>query len=198
LSRLWPGAPDLDAESGGRPIWIVNAGIKNDYTIKQWPVEFYQAVVDATADRICWVQIGLKQHNHPQLSNVLSLLDTGPPMRETILLAHRAAGALGPVTFLQHLCAAWEKPYICLVGGREPATWVQYPRQHTMHTIGNLDCCESKGCWRARVVPLKDGNEKDKSLCQYPVKDGLERPVAKCMAMIGPQEVIGLLERIVQ
>ena len=196
LSQLWPSAPDLDSLASGRPIWLVNAGIKKDYTIKGWPLEYYQSVIDATADRICWVQIGLREHLHKPLANVVNLLDTGPPMRETIILAHRSAGGLGPVTFLQHLMAAWEKPYICLVGGREPSTWVQYPRQHTLHTIGNLDCCESKGCWRARVVPLGDGNEKDKSLCQYPVTEGLDRPASKCMAMIRPQEVLTLLERI--
>ena len=196
LSKLWPGAPDLESLAAGRPIWLVVAGVKNDFTIKGWPIEHFQEVVSRTADRICWVQIGLKKHNHPQLQDVVSLLDSGPPMRETIILASRAAGGLGPVTFLQHLVAAWERPYICLVGGREPAPWVQYPYQHTLHTVGRLDCCEKKSCWRARVVKLNDKDAKNNSLCQYPVVDGLARPAARCMEMIQPEEVIGLLERI--
>ena len=118
-------------------------------------------------------------------------------MRETILLAARAAGGLGPVTFLQHLMAAWQKPYVCLVGGREPATWVQYPYQHTLHQVGRYDCCREKSCWRARVVPLGDGDAKDKSLCEHPVTEGLERPAAKCMADILPSEVVLILERVV-
>jgi len=177
------------------PFWIVNAGVKSDYTCKGWPIEYFQEVVDRTQGKIRWVQIGLREHNHPQLRGVTSLLDTGPPLRELIRLAYHAQGGLGPVTFLQHLMAAWEKPYVCLVGGREPATWVQYPYQHTLHTVGQLDCCRPHSCWRARVVPLGDGDGKDKSLCQYPVTEGLTRPSPRCMTIIRPDEVIQILER---
>ena len=140
------------------PYWIVNAGVKSDYTCKAWPIEYFQEVVDRTRGKIRWVQIGLREHNHPELRGVTSLLKSGPPLRELIRLAYHAQGGLGPVTFLQHLCAAWKKPYICLVGGREPATWVQYPYQHTLHTVGQIDCCRPYSCWKARVVPLGDGD----------------------------------------
>jgi hypothetical protein len=196
LCALWPGAPDLEAIARGKPIWLIDAGVKRDYPVKGWPVEYFQEVVDRTADRICWVQIGLRHKDlHPELRNVTSLLETGPPMRETILLASRASGGLGPVTFFQHLLAAWQRPYICLVGGREPATWVQYPLQHTLHTIGSLSCCRDRSCWKARVVPAGDGSDKDKSLCQQPVTEGLERPAARCMVAIEPIEVLAILER---
>jgi hypothetical protein len=189
-SKLWPGAPDLS-----KPYWIVNAGIKRDYTAKAWPMEYFQEVIDRTKDRVNWVQIGLKKDLHRSLRGVINLVDDGgPPMRETIILARHATGGLGPVTFLQHLLAAWEKPYLCVAGGREPSTWIQYPLQQTFHTIGQLDCCRPFSCWRARVVPLKDGNDKDKSLCQYPVTD-LERPAPKCLTMIRPSEVVTVLER---
>lgn len=187
-----------------RPIWLICAGIKRDWTTKQWPVEYYQQVVDATGDLVHWVQIGLKHHDHPELRNVTSLLDTGPPMRELIVLAWHAAGGLGPVTFLQHVMAAHDKPYICLVGGREPPAWVQYQRQHTLHTVGQLDCCATKACWKMRVFPLNDnatvgkGERKkkiDDSLCAHPRTD-FSRPVPECMARIQPEEVIALLRRI--
>jgi hypothetical protein len=189
-SALWHGAPDLS-----RPFWIVNAGIKQDYTCKAWPLEYYQEIVDRTAGRIQWVQIGLRHDWHRPLRGVIDLLDSGPPMRETILLARHAAGGLGPITFLQHLCAAWQIPYIALVGGREPATWVSYPKQATLHTVGALDCCRDASCWKARVVPLGDGDSKDNSLCRYPVTENLERPAPRCMAMIEPVEVLTILER---
>ena len=200
-AALWPDAPDLSpAALGGRRLWLVNAGIKSDYTCKQWPVEYYQAVVDATQDKIAWAQIGLARDNHPRLRHVICLLDSGPPMRELILLARHAAGGLGPVTFLQHLMAAWHKPYVCLVGGREPSTWVQYPKQHTLHTVGQLDCCAYSACWRGRVLPLNDGQEPDKSLCLHPVQElanrTLARPVARCMANLKPDEVIAVLRRV--
>jgi len=189
--ELWPGAPDLS-----RPFWIVNAGIKQDFTVKQWPVEHYQAVIDATRHKIQWVQIGLAADNHPRLRHVISMLDTGPPMRPLILLAHHAAGGMGPVTFLQHLMAAWQKPYLCLAGGREPTTWTQYQAQHTFHTLGQLDCCRTQSCWRGRVLPLGDGHEADQSLCSHPVQDTrFSRPVGRCMAMIRPAELIAVLER---
>lgn len=180
-----------------RPYWIVNAGVKHDFTAKQWPVESYQAVVDATCDRMQWVQIGEAnpKHDHEPLANVIDLRGRTTP-RQMIHLAAHASGAIGPVTWLQHLMAAFEKPYVCLLGGREPTQWVQYPYQHTLHTVGTLDCCKTRACWKSRVVPLGDGDKKDtESLCKYPVLGGA-KPVAKCMAMIRPAEVLAILERI--
>ena len=174
------------------PFWLVNAGIKNDYTAKAWPVESFQEVVDRTRGRIQWVQVGAKEHDHPQLDGVINLVGK-TDHRQLIRLAWHARGGLGPVTYLQHLCAAWEKPYICLLGGREPVTWTQYPLQHTLHTIGLLPCCKTAACWKSRIVPTSD---KDSSLCEQPVF-GWQRPVAKCMASIPPSAVLQVLERCV-
>ncbi|MDP6720859.1 MAG: hypothetical protein QGF59_19495, partial [Pirellulaceae bacterium] len=131
--------------------------------------------------------------DHPKLNGVISLVGK-TDHRQLIRLAWHCQGGLGPVTYLQHLCAAWEKPYICLVGGREPATWVSYPLQHTFHTIGTLPCCKTSACWKSRIVPAGDKSTKDESLCHHPVF-GLQRPVARCMAAIRPDEIITLLER---
>jgi hypothetical protein len=178
------------------PFWIVNAGVKNDFTAKQWPVESYQEVVNATRGRIQWVQIGEKSHDHPDLGGVLDLRGK-TDQRQLIRLTYHAQGGMGPVTYLQHLMAAWEKPYLCLLGGREPIQWVQYPRQTTFHSFGSsLACCKGGACWKSRVVPFGDAaDEKNKSLCDHPVLGGL-RPVAKCMAMIRPGEVLDVLERL--
>ena len=197
LSALWPGAPDLAAIAAGRPLWIVNDGIKRDYTCKAWPLEYYQEVIDRTADKVCWVQIGLRSDLHTPLHHVVNLIDgspPGPPLRELLVLASRVAGGLGPVTMLQHLLAAFDRPYICLVGGREPATWVQYPVQHTLHTIGQLDCCRDRACWKARVVPLNDGKDHDHSLCTKPRTD-FARPAPECLARIRPSDVVAIIER---
>ena len=48
-------------------------------------------------------------------------------------------------------------------------------------------------CWCSRVVPLGDGTPHDQSLCQMPV-DG----IAACMKMIGPQELILGMERLLR
>lgn len=177
------------------PFWLFSAGIKNDYTIKQWPVEFYQEVVDRTIGLVQWVQIGSTNHSHPEVRGVLNLVGK-TDSRQLIRLARHAQGGLGPPTWLLHLMAAFEKPYLCLNGGREPITWALYPLQHTFHTLGQFDCCRTRSCWKSRVVPLGDGNNKDKELCVQPVL-GLERPVAKCMAAITPKEVVRLLRRYV-
>jgi len=188
IQDAWPELSDRRP-----PFWLLNAGVKADYTAKQWPVEYYERVVAETAGRILWVQIGGREHNHPHVRGALDLRGR-TDHRQLIRLAYHAAGGLGPVTYLQHLMAAWEKPYVCLVGGREPATWVQYPLQHTLHTLGQLDCCRTRACWKARVVPLGDGDAKDGSLCEHPVL-GWTRAVGKCMTMIRPEAVIEILAR---
>ncbi len=114
-------------------------------------------------------------------------------VRRLVVLASRAQGGLGPITLLQHLCAAFEKPYVALVGSREPVQWVQYPLQTTLHTLGKLPCCRTRACWRSRVVPLGDGNEHDGSLCERPIL-GMIRPAGKCMTMIRPADVIRAIE----
>jgi len=176
------------------PFWLVNAGVKRDFTAKQWPVEHYQEVIDRTRGQIQWVQIGEKSHDHPDLTGVIDFrgkTDT----RQLIRLAYHSQGGLGPVTFLQHIMAAWERPYICLLGGREPVPWVTYPRQHTLSMVGMLPCCKSGACWKSRVVPLRDGSDKDNSLCELPVL-GINKPVGKCMAAITPNEVLAVLGRL--
>ena len=175
---------------GGRAVHysIVDAGVKQDFTAKQWPIEYYQTVVNETRRKTQWVQIGSLEHDHPLLDNVIDLRGK-TNTRELIRLVYHCQGGLGPVTFLQHLCAAWEKPYVCLLGGREPVTWVSYPLQHTLHTMGQLDCCKDNACWKSRVVGNGD------SLCVQPVLDGL-RPVGRCMSMIRPEEVVSIINRL--
>ena len=171
------------------PFWLINAGLKQDFTTKSWPVENYQAVVDATAGEVQWVQIGSDdpKHNHPLLDGVIDVRGQ-TDARQIIRLAYHAQGGLGSVTYLQHLMAAWQHPYVCLVGGREPATWVSYPKQATIHTIGTLDCCRDAACWKSNIEPSPTSHDPNHSLCQFPVK-GRHRTSPKCMAMIQPAYV---------
>ena len=182
--------------TGGRdlPYWVINAGVKSDFTAKQWPVESYQNVVDQLRGRVQFVQIGDSNHDHTSLAGVIDLRGQ-TNTRQLIRLVYHAKGGLGPVTFLQHLCAAWQKPYVCLLGGREPLPWVQYPLQHTLHSLGLLPCCKESACWKSRVIKLDDNDDKNSSLCDMPVI-GLRRPVPKCMAMIQPEDVVSTIRRI--
>lgn len=177
------------------PFWLINAGTKSDYTAKQWPVESFQEVINQTRGRVLWVQIGEchPSHFHPDLKNVIDLRGK-TDLRQLIRLAWHAQGGLGGVTLLQHLCAAHERPYVCLLGGREPNIWTSYPKQRTMHVIGSysLPCCQMSACWRSRVVSMNDGDPKNQSLCERPVY-GLQRAVGECMTRITPQEVVAAI-----
>lgn len=186
--------PDCLHEHGvetGR-FWVVCAGIKSDFTLKQWPVEHYQSVVDHFRGRVAFVQVGSADDEHPALDGVINLVGrTGH--RDLMRVCFHAAGGLGPITYLQHLCAAFEKPYVALLGGREPVMWTQYPLQRTLHTLGMLPCCKTKACWKSRVIARGDGEPYDRSLCELPVLD-FSRPVGACMALIRPPEVIAAVE----
>jgi ADP-heptose:LPS heptosyltransferase len=156
------------------PYWIVGAGGKYDFTAKWWAHERWQAVVERFAGRILFVQVGEKGHHHPPLAGVLDLRGK-TTLRQLVRLVHHAQGVLCPVTLLMHLAAAVEvgpgmpknRPCVVVAGGREPAQWEAYPHHQYLHTNGALRCCDHGGCWKARVVPLGDGDRKDepRNLC---------------------------------
>ncbi len=181
-----------------QPIWLICAGSKSDYPAKQWPVEYFQKVVDSFSE-IRWVQIGSDEqgeypHTHPHLDHCDNLVGkTGH--RDLHRLVYHAAGCLGGITYLMHVAAALEKPYICLAGGREPATWINYPKQHHLHTIGQLPCCENQSCWKSRLKPIGDGHDMPEKLCDRPKFDELKMPVGECMTLIHPEEVIAIIRR---
>ena len=168
----------MEATGADLPYWIIGAGGKYDYTIKWWATERWQAVVDAFKGRIVFVQVGESGHHHPALQNVIDLRGR-TTLRQLVRLVHHAAGVLCPVTCLMHLAAAVPvrsgrpKKRACVVvaGGREPVGWVEYPQHRFLHTGGALRCCDNGGCWKARTVPLGDGDEKDapSRLCVQPV-----------------------------
>jgi ADP-heptose:LPS heptosyltransferase len=180
------------------PYWIIVAGGKFDFTIKWWHFRRWQAVVDYFQEKILFVQIGEGADYHPRLNHVLDLRGQ-TSLRDLVQLVHHAQGVLCPVTQLMHLAAAVEsqlsappnRPCVVVAGGREPPSWEAYPTHQFIHTVGALACCATGGCWRARSVPLGDGDDKDEErhLC-VDVADGLPR----CMAMITPQQVCERIE----
>lgn len=153
--------------------WIINAGGKLDFTAKWWAHDRWQAVVDRTPE-IRWVQIGETGHHHPPLSNVIDLRGK-TTLRELVRLVYHAQGVACVSTLAMHLAAAVPtktgrlRPCVVVAGAREPKAWQQYPGHRLLSNVGSLDCCREKSCWKSRVVPLGDGDEKDKSLCLQPV-----------------------------
>jgi ADP-heptose:LPS heptosyltransferase len=196
LSELERAAPSPVEEITGTdlPYWIIVAGGKFDFTIKWWHFRRWQAVVDQLRDRMLFVQIGEAHHYHPPLRSVLDLRGK-TPMRKLIRLVYHAQGVLCPVTFVMHLAAAVEskagrssdRACVVVAGGREPVTWEAYPAHQFIHTIGELPCCATGGCWRSRSVPLGDGDEKDRPehLCVDVVNN-----FPRCMGMITADDVV--------
>lgn len=180
------------------PFWIIAAGGKYDLTIKWWQSERYQRVVDHFRGKIQFVQVGEYGHHHPKLGGVIDLRGR-TNLRELVRLVYHSQGVLCSVTSLMHLAAAVEvkgskqnnRPCVVVAGGREPAHWEAYPDHQFIHTNGALPCCANGACWRDRVVPLGDGEKRDRpqNLCVDVVK-GLPR----CMDMITPEEVIRRIE----
>jgi len=185
--------------------WILNAGYKNDFTAKMWPAHRYQSVVDHFKGRIAFVQIGHKDHNHPNLKGVINLVGKTDD-RQLIRLVWASSGVLTPCSYPMTLAAAvpvrpgtcnghLDRPCVIVAGGREPSGWQAYTNHQFIHTCGTLPCCSNGGCWISRVKPIGDGDEKDrKNLCQHVVKtkDGDEIPY--CMDMISSDEVIRRIE----
>jgi ADP-heptose:LPS heptosyltransferase len=180
------------------PFWIVAAGGKYDIPIKWWDHHRYQRVVDHFRGRIQFVQVGSYGHHHPALSGVIDLRGQ-TDLRELVRLVYHAQGVLCGVTSLMHLAAAVPakvgnpavKPCVVIAGGREPAHWEAYPGHQYISTCGALPCCAKEACWRSRVRPLGDGDERDRpeAMC-LDVRGGLPR----CMEMITPKDVIRRVE----
>jgi hypothetical protein len=181
------------------PFWIIVAGGKKDYTIKWWHFRRFQEVVDHYQRKILFIQVGDLAHEHPPLSGVIDLRGK-TDLRQLVRLVYHAQGIVCPVTLAMHLAAAIEvnggtpknRPCVVVAGGREPPHWEAYPHHQFIHNVGQLLCCDEGGCWKARVQPLGDGDEKDKSanLCVDVVNH-----LPRCMDMITSAEVVARIAR---
>ncbi len=180
------------------PFWIVAAGGKYDISIKWWDSRRYQEVIDHFRGKIQFVQVGQSGHHHPRLNGVIDLRGK-TSLRELIRLVHHSQGVLCSVTALMHLAAAVEvrqpdlpnRPCVVIAGGREPAHWEAYPHHQFIHTAGALSCCLQGGCWKDRVAPLNDGDERDQAdrLCSNVI-----RHLPRCLDMIRSDDVIRRIE----
>jgi ADP-heptose:LPS heptosyltransferase len=181
-----------------RPFWLFVSGGKFDFTVKWWDPARMQAVIDHFRGRIEFVQVGQADHHHPALGGVVDLRGR-TTLRQLIRLTHHAQGAVSPISLLMHLAAAVEvksgmpknRPCVVVAGGREPPQWFAYPHHQVLHRVGALHCCDNGGCWKARVQPLGDGDEKDEKehLCVQPVGN-----LPRCMDMISAGDVIRAIE----
>ena len=195
-------SPAVEAGHEG-PYWVVMAGGKHDLTTKWWDPRFYQEVVDHFAGRIVFAQGGARGDWHPPLRGVVNLVGK-TDLRQFIRLVYHADGVLCPITFAMHLAAAVPrrpggpalKPCVVVAGGREPPKWEAYPGHRFLHTVGDLDCCATGGCWRSRCQPVGE-HVPDRipgDVCLRPVTVHDRLRIGQCMAMITPAKVIEAIE----
>jgi ADP-heptose:LPS heptosyltransferase len=200
LEKGWMSQVE-ETEGLGTRFWIIVSGGKMDYTAKWWDPDRTQEVVDHFQGRIRFVQCGEAGHHHPRLRNVIDLVGK-TDLRQMVRLMWHADGVVCPVTMFMHLAAAVEtrpgrpqhRPCVVVAGGREPPHWEAYPHHQFLHTNGALPCCDDGGCWKSRVEPLGDGDEKDGSLCLRPVTLRSGRKLPQCLDMISAADVIRAVE----
>jgi len=172
--RNWVSQVRVEFGYSGK-FWLINAGIKSDYTLKQYP--YYQEVVDLLRDRIQFVQIGHTAHNHPALDGVLDLRGR-TDLRQLFRLSHHAEGSINAVSLQMVIMQALRKPCVIVAGGREGMRWQAINDHRYLHTIGALDCCMEDGCWKSKFsncLQLVDG-------------------VPRCMGMIQPEDIVRAVE----
>ena len=196
LSEQEKNDPYITNIVGDDPFWIVDAGYKPDFTCKMWEFDRFQQVVDRTSDRIRWVQIGAKEHNHKSLNNVINLIGK-TTHRQLISLMYRCSGVLTPVSYPMHLATMqWKdhpdekRPCVVIAGSREPSVWEAYTCHQYIHNCGALKCSRKGACWKSRIEKLNDKSEQNTSLCLNPVMTASGQKIPKCLDMISVNEVI--------
>jgi ADP-heptose:LPS heptosyltransferase len=167
--------------------WLICSGYKNDYTVKNWGYHNYQKVVNAFYNKIQFIQVGESEHNHKPLEKVINLIGK-TNHRQLFKLAWHAQGGLGGVSYLHHIFASFQKPFVCIASGMEPTTWEKYNTEIYLTKQGCLPCCNHGGCWKSHTTKL---NKKTNNLCLLPVIG--EDTIPKCMDMIHPEEVINAI-----
>lgn len=167
---LWPSPVSKEYGYFGK-YWIINAGIKNDYTLKYY--HRYQEAVNLLKNDVQFVQVGQLEHNHPPLENVIDMRGK-TTLRELFRLSYHAEGSVNAVSLQMVIMAALSKPCVVVAGGREGVRWQINPDHRYLYVNGSIDCCKSgDGCWKSKpsdCLNLKEG-------------------IPLCMEMIRPEDI---------
>lgn len=172
--KLWP--PPVLKECGyDGPYWIINSGIKNDYTLKYYP--HYQEVVDLLKDEIQFVQVGQLQHSHEPLKGALDMRGK-TDLRSLFRLSYHAEGAVSAVSLQMVVMAALQKPCVVVAGGREPVRWQFTPNHRFLYMNGSMICCSFDGCWKSKLADCVELVDTEKG------------KIPLCMELIRPEDIV--------
>jgi hypothetical protein len=102
-----------------------------------------------------------------------------------------------------HVAAAFDKPCVVIAGGREEPWWEAYVDDYAafgpkaapvtvphryLHTLGLLECCKLKGCWKRKVIKTADTDPKHLCKLISPTMSG--QVIPECMNMITVDHVV--------
>ena len=159
--------------------WVLNAGRKSDNELKQY--HRWQEVVDLFNKRfngkVKIVQIGHKDHVHPQLKGVLNLIGK-TDLRQLIRLIYHADGTVGPISLQFVASAAFGQPAVCVAGGKEGPRWQSYNWIRFLTNVGSCPHAEFDGCWL--------GGDKGKCPNLVDVKG---EKIPRCFDTIKPHQI---------
>lgn len=158
--------------------WVVNCGVKNDYTLKRW--YHYQEMVNEAKNRlgVKFVQIGDLRHDHPLLDQVYDLRGR-TDLRQLFRLQYHAQGVVCGVSLSMVIQNAFRKPCVVLAGARETLRWQIDDNCQYLYTNGCMDCTDVNSCWKSK-----------KESCLKIVDS---EPL--CMKLITPTQVVDAMER---
>jgi ADP-heptose:LPS heptosyltransferase len=146
------------------PYWVINAGMKNDMPLKQYPLSRWELVVQQLRRfEISVVQSGHTDHIHSQIPGALNMIGKTNNMRDYFSLIYNSLGVICHVSFPMHIAAAFRKPCVVIGGGRENPRWEMYPGHTFLSSVGYLDCCRETGCWLKDLQECK--NRKQTPAC---------------------------------
>jgi ADP-heptose:LPS heptosyltransferase len=198
-----------------QPYWVFLSGGKGDFKTKIWDQKSWQEVIWKTADRIKWVQCGGGSRNHIRhipKDGILADVIAKTTLREFIKLIYHSEGVACVITAAMHIAAAFNKPCVVIAGGREPWWWEAYTDENRLvnmrmgdpawkppandnfvshkflHTIGQLECCQSFGCWKKKVVKGRGGDR-----CKKPVTQN-GSTIPQCKSMITSDMVVDAID----
>jgi len=157
--------------------WVFNADT-NNMGSKRWPAARWREVLRSLPG-IRFVQVGLAKdrlEDYGDEPNVMSLVGRTDVRQLFALVAH-AEGCVSLISSLMHVAGAFDKPCVVLAGGREPATFEQYPAHYFISRVGMLDCCRDLACWKNSITACRDRVETPAG------------PIARCMMTISPADV---------
>jgi len=144
-----------------------------------------------------------RAHTNPHLDGVLSVVGE-TDLRDMLWVLYHADGVICSITAAMHMAAVFDKPCVCIAGGREHWWWEAYvnvagvetfgpysqpvtvPHRY-LHTQGLLDCCATKGCWKNKARRIQ--GDRHKSYCKMPSDDGYGQIIPKCMGMVTVEHI---------